>query len=321
MKLPKIQDTWISRHKPEFTIEAMKRFVKLRRINPNAEVHDLLGKLKISRDDLVKKLAEDLKLSLAEAATIIDGDTLSIFSDKGKGNKELNRRIGPTLNILNFAPPRDYGLECEVVREALNQYHMGTANHSLRVTGAVIKIASHLGLKMDEDLLLAANWHDIGKIAIPDEVLTKPAKLIMPESEVMELHQSIGYLLLRGIKRYRQVAEIMLFTHIENGYPREVAEKVKQGTMQVPTLSHFLIIADTFDACTSYREYRQGARMSMREIFETVVIKHDRPRHPLWLLIATAQAFEINPEDAKKLLASVFTEANEIRQIENSFRS
>ena len=304
---------WGRPYIPKFTLKAMDTFVALRQDNPNSEVHHLLGKMGISRDDLVKKMAKDLVKSIAGVATIIDGDDLSICASNRPGNEELNRRIGPTLNLLNYAPPRDYGLDCEVIREALHMYHMGTSIHSLRVSGAVVRIASNLVLPMNEELLLAANYHDIGKIAIPEEVLKKPGKLSLDESEIMELHQKIGYLILRGIKRYRQLAEIMLYTHIENGYPREVVER------KVPELSHYLMIADTFDACLSYREYRQGARMSMKEIFETVVKKHDRPRHSLPLLIATARAFEIDQDEAKKILGSVYTEADELTNIKQAF--
>ena len=304
---------WKKPYVPKFTLKAMDAFVALRKDNPNSEVHHLLGKMGISRDDLVKNLARDLVKSMADVATIIDGDDLSICAGNRPGNEELNRRIGPTLNLLNYAPPRDYGLDCEVLREALHIYHMGTSVHSLRVSGAVVRIASNLALPMNEELLLAANYHDIGKIAVPEEVLRKPGKLSPDESEIMELHQKIGYLILRGMQRYRQLAEIMLFTHSENGYPKEVVEK------KVPEFSHFLIIADTFDACLSYREYRQGVRMSMREIFETVVTKHDRPRHPLPLLMATAKAFEINPEEAKKILQTTFIEEDELRKIKMVF--
>ena len=310
---------WKKPHVPKFTLKAMGAFVKLRKADPNAEVHHLLGALRISRDGLVKKLARDLVKSLAGAATIIDEDKLSIFSSGGEGNEELNRRIGPTLNLLNFAPPRDYGLDCEVMREALHIYHMGTSIHSLRVSAAVVRIASNLGLPMSEELLLAANYHDVGKMAITEDVLRKPGRLSLDEAEIMELHQKIGYLLLRGIKRYRQVAEIMLFTHIEKGYPRELAARLEEQKIAMPEFSHFLIIADTFDACLSYREYRQGARMSMREIFETVVTEHNKPRHPLPFLIATARAFEINPEEAKSILGSVFVEDEERRTIERAF--
>jgi HD-GYP domain-containing protein (c-di-GMP phosphodiesterase class II) len=294
----------------------MSTFVRLRKSNPAAEVHHLLTKMKLGRVELVKGLAKDL-LGALDSVTgefgrggRYEGETISLES----GHPEINRRIGPTVNLINYAPPRDCGLGREVMRETLHSYHKETAYHSDRVREAVVEIASYMSLPTNRDLQLAASFHDIGKIAVAKCLIDTGSTLLPGEWKVMELHQIIGYLFLSGIKELRSVAEIMKYTHVENGYPDGIAND------HIPYEAHLVIIADTLDACLSNREYhhRRRTHMSQVQVFEELA-NHSKPRHPLEILTATAIAMGLDLKDASALLKNVFRSEEEIRHIKNAF--
>jgi putative nucleotidyltransferase with HDIG domain len=97
--------------------------------------------------------------------------------------------------------------------------------------------------------------HDIGKMAIPDEILRKPGKLSIEEQDVMREHCARGYHMLRKIPFLAESAEIV-YTHQEHfdgsGYPNGL-----RGA-EIPVGSRIFAVADTLDAITSDRPYRRA---------------------------------------------------------------
>jgi len=97
--------------------------------------------------------------------------------------------------------------------------------------------------------------HDIGKMAIPDEILRKPGKLTPEEQEIMREHCTRGYHMLRKIPFLAEAAEIV-FSHQEHfdgtGYPGGL-----RGS-EIPVGSRIFAVADTLDAITSDRPYRKA---------------------------------------------------------------
>jgi HD-GYP domain-containing protein (c-di-GMP phosphodiesterase class II) len=97
--------------------------------------------------------------------------------------------------------------------------------------------------------------HDIGKMAIPDEILRKPGKLTPQEQEIMREHCNRGYHMLRKIPFLAGAAEIV-FTHQEHydgsGYPSKLSGN------QIPIGARIFAVADTLDAITSDRPYRKA---------------------------------------------------------------
>jgi len=102
---------------------------------------------------------------------------------------------------------------------------------------------------------MGAWLHDIGKLAIPDAILLKPASLTDEEREIMQRHVQIGYDLVKGIPFLADAAEI-IFAHHErcdgSGYPRGLE------TQETPIGARIFAVADTFDAMTSDRPYRRA---------------------------------------------------------------
>lgn len=132
-----------------------------------------------------------------------------------------------------------------------------TKGHSANVTHYSLEIGKALGLTSNqlEKLEKAALFHDIGKIVTPDKILLKPTKLTEEEYEVIKLHPTVGYLILKEIKRFEEVATAVKHHHERwdgSGYPDGLKGE------EIPLLSRIIAVADVFDALTSDRPYRKG---------------------------------------------------------------
>lgn len=134
-----------------------------------------------------------------------------------------------------------------------------TGNHVKRVAEYSYIIALGLGMSEEEAELLriASPMHDIGKVAIPDEVLKKPGKLTAEEYEIMKSHTVIGYNLLKNSRRrILRTAAIVAAQHHEkwngSGYPNGLAGE------DIHLYGRITAIADVFDALASDRVYKKA---------------------------------------------------------------
>jgi two-component system response regulator RpfG len=140
---------------------------------------------------------------------------------------------------------------------AIEYRDAGTSAYLERMSRIAGLIAEGLGMTEDEVRLieLAAPLHDIGKIAIPDEVLMKPGPLDENQLSIMRRHPRIGYELLSGSQnRFIQVGAIIALRHHErfdgSGYPDGLS-----GTA-IPIEARIVTVADVFDALISPRPYK-----------------------------------------------------------------
>lgn len=130
-----------------------------------------------------------------------------------------------------------------------------TGLHSERVADFAERIARRLKLSPDHmaTIRLAARVHDIGKIAIPDEILHKPRRLDQAEWEVMRSHVETGCRVLERFADYRSGLELVRCHHERidgSGYPRGLKGE------HIPLGAQLIGIADAIDAMTSDRPYR-----------------------------------------------------------------
>jgi response regulator RpfG family c-di-GMP phosphodiesterase len=132
-----------------------------------------------------------------------------------------------------------------------------TGMHIVRMAHYCKVIAKAAGLSADDQemLLLAAPMHDIGKIAIPDSILLKPAKLDADEFRTMKRHTIIGHDILKGStsQLLRTAAEIALSHHEKydgSGYPYGLERE------DIPLFGRICALSDVFDALTSIRPYK-----------------------------------------------------------------
>jgi response regulator RpfG family c-di-GMP phosphodiesterase len=160
--------------------------------------------------------------------------------------------------------------------EVVEQKSTRTADHIKRVTELSFTIAKLLGLKDDElDLIRQASaLHDIGKIGIPDAILTKPTKLTSEEFATMKSHTTIGYeILKRSNKKILKMARVIAHEHHErwdgSGYPKALKGEA------IHIYARIVALADVMDALANIRCYKDG--WTMDRILET--IKEGRGTH------------------------------------------
>jgi diguanylate cyclase (GGDEF)-like protein len=131
-----------------------------------------------------------------------------------------------------------------------------TGSHSERVATLAAEVATQLGLPAEEIELtrLAGSLHDLGKLAIPEEILRKPAALSDAERLVLERHPQIGYRMLESLG-VDPIAYWVLHHHERwdgSGYPDGLAED------RIPLGARIIFVSDAFDAMTSDRLYRDS---------------------------------------------------------------
>lgn len=141
---------------------------------------------------------------------------------------------------------------------ALDSRDAYTMHHSENVANYAVEIAKKMGLSKEQChvLHIGGLLHDIGKIGIPEHILTKPGKLTDDEYEIIKTHPTIGYEIIKHIKEFKKsgVLDIVLYHHERydgKGYPSGL-----KGD-QIPLLARITAVADTFDAMSSKRVYRQ----------------------------------------------------------------
>ncbi|MDD3113624.1 MAG: HD domain-containing phosphohydrolase [Candidatus Izemoplasmatales bacterium] len=129
--------------------------------------------------------------------------------------------------------------------------------HSERVGDICQHIGQILGMRKDEINLLKviSNLHDIGKIAIDEQILNKPGKLNEEEWAEIKRHPEIGYRILSSSSEYAEISEDILSHHERwdgDGYPQGLKGK------DIPYRARIIAIADAYDAMTSDRPYRKA---------------------------------------------------------------
>jgi putative nucleotidyltransferase with HDIG domain len=145
--------------------------------------------------------------------------------------------------------------------DALGIKRFETLQHSRRVSAFAVLIARGLDLDPQElrGIEMGALLHDIGKAGIPHNVLMKPGKLNNQEWVIMKMHPQIGADLLSSFPELNLEAEIV-YAHHERfdgfGYPRQLSGK------EIPLAARIFAVADTLDALTSDRCYREGRPLS-----------------------------------------------------------
>jgi putative nucleotidyltransferase with HDIG domain len=150
---------------------------------------------------------------------------------------------------------RSYDITLQALGDALDLKDAETEGHSRRVTAFTMAIAKAMGVPREQIDVIArgAFLHDIGKMAIPDNILLKPGKLDDKEREIMREHCFHGYQMLKKIPFLAEACEIV-YSHQEHydgsGYPRGL-----RGN-EIPLGARIFSVADTLDAIISNRPYR-----------------------------------------------------------------
>ncbi len=143
------------------------------------------------------------------------------------------------------------------LKKSLEAKNMETEEHTERVESYALEIGKRYGFKssqMDE-LMIIARLHDIGKIAIEEDILLKPGPLTTNEFEVMKTHAEKGFRIINASSEIINVAKCVLTHHEKwdgSGYPLGIAGE------EIPLMARIIAIADAYDVMTHDRVYRKA---------------------------------------------------------------
>lgn len=165
--------------------------------------------------------------------------------------KSINEKLTATYAELEKA----YLESIETLRYTVEAKDKYTKGHSDRVSEYSYLIGKHLGLPEDElkKLKLGGLFHDIGKIGVPDSILLKTDRLTDDEYSEIKNHPAIGAHILSNATMFKDIIPIVKHHHERfdgHGYPSKLIGE------DIPYLARITAVADTFDAMTSKRAYR-----------------------------------------------------------------
>lgn len=187
-------------------------------------------------------------------------DQLLLLIESGiKSIKQMQeiKRINEELEETNERLEQAYLESVQTLRYTVEAKDAYTRGHSDRVSEYSVLIGEKLGLPENQLKILRIGglFHDIGKIGIPDSILLKEAKLTDDEYSEIKNHPSIGAHILGAATIFKDIIPIVKHHHERydgRGYPSGLAGE------NIPYLARITAVADTFDAMTSKRSYRDA---------------------------------------------------------------
>jgi len=225
--------------------------------------------------EIKKKVLESGKGSREEVRTTIQGKPFYYQLVTEPLMDEEGKIAGVTCASIDITELRTYQIRLQKtidgaidtiarISEIRDPY---TSGHQIRVTQLALWIARELRLPKDkiESIRVASLIHDIGKIGIPSEILTKPGKLNDLEYSLIKNHPQIGYDILKDIEFVYPISRIVLEHHERlngSGYPGGLKSK------DILPEAKIIAVADVVEAMSSYRPYRAalGIDAALEEI-------------------------------------------------------
>jgi len=190
-------------------------------------------------------------------------------TDRKRTERELQLSLGQVRRVMQTAV-RVLGL----AMEARDPY---TAEHQRRTTDLARAIATEMGLSRDriDGIRIASSVHDIGKLSLPAEILSKPTKLSDLEFSLIKEHARQGYEILKDVESSWPLAQIVYQHHERmdgSGYPRSL----KGDEMIIE--ARILAVADVVESMASNRPYRPtlGIETALEEIVNKSGILYDK---------------------------------------------
>ena len=177
--------------------------------------------------------------------------------------KRMEDKLQKTLESFRKA----VGATIQVMVSAVEMRDPYTAGHQIRVANLAIAIATEMGLAQDkiDGIHMAASIHDIGKLSIPAEILSKPTKMTDIEFSLIKEHSRSGYEMLKDVESPWPLAEI-IYQHHErmdgSGYPRNL-----KGD-EILVEARIMAVADVVEAMAFHRPYRAG--LGIEEALEEI---------------------------------------------------
>ncbi len=170
-----------------------------------------------------------------------------------------------------------------------------TAGHQRRVTNLAVKIAKQMELDKDkiEGIRMAGTLHDIGKINIPAEILSKPGKISGVEYNIIKTHPKVGADILKTIEFPWPISNIVRQHHERmdgSGYPDALTGK------EILIEARVLAVADVIEAMASHRPYREALTLeeALDEIKNNKGTLYDKKVSEAALKVCTEEGFDFD---------------------------
>ena len=211
--------------------------------------------------------------------------------------KRMNDELSDTYEKLEKA----YLDSIETLRYTVEAKDPYTRGHSDRVAEYSVLIGEKLGLSEQDlrTLRIGGLFHDIGKIGIPDSILLKESKLSDDEYSQIKNHPTIGAHILQNATIFQDILPIVKHHHERydgNGYPSKLKGE------EIPYFARIAAVADTFDAMTSKRTYRNA--IPLEEVKEE---------------IKRCEGTQFDPNIAETFLEILNTQYEKIQEIQEKY--
>jgi HD-GYP domain-containing protein (c-di-GMP phosphodiesterase class II) len=231
----------------------------------------------IDRNKYILHQSKDIVAIVKNLAdTVVNKTIVDYFVDLSKREEFWLDLTSPRLYslLLNNGKFKNIQIELEDVSLISNMYRdlidfksRFTATHTSGVSECAVKLSELFGLAgLDiKSMRIAGNFHDIGKLVIPNSILEKPGKLTVDEFAIMRCHTYHTFNTLDSIGGLHRIAEWAAYHHEKldgNGYPFHLTNE------EIGTGSRIMTVADIFTAISEDRPYRKG--MNKDEIYKII---------------------------------------------------
>ena len=237
----------------------------------------------------IKYMTKKLEEIIGFIRRISDGEyNLEIKREKGKSFPELESLVASTERMAedirhhiesvedrNVALNDKYKEMINLLNSVVEMNDQYTYHHSSQVSEYAAALGKAVGFQDMENLSLAAKLHDIGKVAVPTEILNKPSRLTKEEYEIIKTHSKWGYDLLSRANIFHEARIGVLYHHERYdglGYPMGL-----KGD-DIPMIAQIITVADAFEAMTSDRSYRKA--MSKAKALNILIKDKDKMFNP-----------------------------------------
>ncbi|MDW7658807.1 MAG: response regulator [Bacillota bacterium] len=266
-------------------ISGMDFLNQIKKINPDVPVIVMTGEPTVETAqqsvssgafDYLMKPINKMTLLAAVSKALEHKRLLDVKKDLEEENRIHREQLEQLVRIRTSALMETINATITMISMIVEQRDPYTAGHQRKVGNLAAEISIRMGLSNDivESLYVAGYLHDIGKVSVPAEILSKPGKLNLAEFEIIKSHVTYGYDVLSKVSLPWPIADIVCQHHERldgSGYPN----RLKDAELKIE--SKILAVADVIEAMTAHRPYRPslGIDIALAEIKKNSGILYD----------------------------------------------
>jgi PAS domain S-box-containing protein/putative nucleotidyltransferase with HDIG domain len=239
----------------------------------------------------ITKDGRRIEVQVTGIPIVIDGNAIGVYgitediTGRKKAAEDLRAALEKASSTLEGT------IEAIAMMSELRDPY--TAGHQRMVSQLAVAIAEQLGLEQDrvQDLAVAGLLHDVGKVYVPSEILSKPGKLTSLELGLAKAHAEASYNIVRSIKFSGPIAQIVWQHHERidgSGYPRGLVGD------QIMLEARILAVSDVVEAMVSHRPYRPalGLDKALEEITGNRAVLYDEQAVDACLVLFNEKGFK-----------------------------